>query len=214
MGADGVAEVEASRVKELRERTGSGFMDCKRALAATDNDLEKAAEWLREKGLASAAKRAGRVASEGLVVSYIHPGGRLGVLLELNCETDFVARTAEFGALARDLAMQVAASNPIWVARADVPAEQVEHERAVLTRQAQNEGKPERVVAQMVEGRLKKFFAERCLLEQPFIKDDGKTVEQLVREHIARMGENLVVRRFVRFGLGETVSAPSGEAEA
>ncbi len=204
--------VEAGRVKELREKTGAGIMDCKRALQASGSDLEAAVKWLREKGLASAAKKAGRVTSEGQVVSYIHPGGRVGVLLELNCETDFVARTDEFQALARELAMQVAAGNPRWVRREDVPADVVAAEREVLTRQAAQEGKPERIVANIVEGRLKKFFQENCLIDQPFIKDDSKTVEQLIREAIARLGENLVLRRFARFGLGEAEGAalPTG----
>lgn len=209
-------QIGATSVKELREKTGAGIMDCKRALEAADNDLAKAVVWLREKGLASAAKKAGRVASEGQVVSYIHPGGRVGVLLELNCETDFVARTDQFRELARDLSMQVAASNPRWVAREDVPADAIESERTILTRQAQREGKPERIVATIVEGRLKKFYQENCLLEQPFIRDGDRTVAQLVQEAIARLGENLVVRRFARFALGEaaTTDAEGGEGTA
>lgn len=212
-----MAEIGAEAVRQLREKSGAGIMDCKRALTETAGNLDKAVDWLREKGLASAAKKAGRLASEGAVVSYLHGGGRLGVLLELNCETDFVARTAEFVALGRELAMQVAASNPRWVSREEVPADAVEHERSVLTRQALAEGKPERIVQQMVEGRLKKFYAEHCLLDQPFIKDDAKTVGQLVQEAIARFGENIVPRRFVRFALGEAsggvTSAEDGEAK-
>lgn len=198
-----MADIGAEAVRQLREKSGAGIMDCKRALTATDGNLDKAADWLREKGLASAAKKADRVASEGAVIAYIHGVGRLGVLLELNCETDFVARTAEFQALGRDLAMQVAAASPRWVRRDEVSAEDIEHERGVLTRQAQAEGKPERIVQQMVEGRIKKFYAENCLLDQPYIKDDTKTVEQLVQEAIAKFGENIVPRRFVRFALGE-----------
>lgn len=206
-------QVGANSVKELREKTGAGIMDCKRALEAAGNDVEKAITWLREKGLASAAKKAGRVASEGQIVQYIHPGGRVGVLLELNCETDFVARTEQFQQLARDLTMQIAAGAPRWLAREDVPADVVEAERAVLSKQAQGEGKPERIVANIVEGRLKKFFQENCLLEQPFIKDDSRTVTQLVQEAISRLGENIVPRRFARFGLGE-VGAEGIEASA
>ncbi len=206
-------QVGANSVKELREKTGAGIMDCKRALQASGNDVPKAITWLREKGLASAAKKAGRVASEGQVVQYIHPGGRVGVLLELNCETDFVARTDEFQQLARDLTMQIAAGAPRWLAREDVPADLLEAERAVLTKQAQGEGKPERIVASIVEGRLKKFFQENCLLEQLFVKDDSRTVGQLVQEAIARLGENIVPRRFARFALGE-VRPDAGEAGA
>lgn len=210
-----MAEIGAEAVRQLRERSSAGIMDCKRALTATGGDLDKAVDWLREKGLASAAKKAGRVASEGTVVAYVHGGGRMGVLLELNCETDFVARTAEYQALGRDLAMQVAASNPRWVRREDVPAEAVEHERLVLTRQALAEGKPERIVQQMVEGRIKKFYAENCLLDQAYIKDDSKTVGQLVQEAIAKFGENIVPRRFSRFVLGEaSASAGSSDGEA
>lgn len=209
-----MAEIGAEAVRQLRERSGAGIMDCKRALTATGGDLEKAADWLREKGLASAAKKAGRTASDGAVVSYVHGGGRLGVLLELNCETDFVARTADYQALGRELAMQVAAANPRWVRREEVPAEIIEHERGVLTRQALAEGKPERIVQQMVEGRLKKFYAENCLLDQPYIKDDSKTVGQLVQEAIAKFGENIVPRRFARFALGEAAQAAEGEAQA
>lgn len=209
-----MAAIGAEEVRQLRERSGAGIMDCKRALTETGGNLDLAMDWLREKGLASAAKKAGRVASEGAVVAYVHGGGRLGVLLELNCETDFVALTPEFQALGRDLAMQVAAANPRWARREDVPAAAVEHERAVLTRQALAEGKPERIVQQMVEGRLKKFYAENCLLDQPYIKDDSKTVGQLVQEAIARFGENIVPRRFARFVRGEASEPVDGEAQA
>ncbi len=198
-----MAEIGAGAVKQLRERTGAGIMDCKRALQATDNDVDKAVDWLREKGLASAAKKAGRSASDGAIVSYIHPGARVGVLLELNCETDFVAMTADFQALAKDLAMQIAAAGPRWVRREEVPAELLDHERDILRRQALAEGKPERIVDRMVEGRISKFYTENCLLDQPFIKDEDKTVQQLVQEAIAKLGENIVPRRFARFQLGE-----------
>ena len=208
-----MAEISAGAVKELRGRSGAGFMDCKRALQATDGDISKAADWLREKGLAAAAKKADRVAAEGAVVSYIHQGGRVGVLLELNCETDFVARTEEFQALGRDLAMQVAAARPTWVRRDEVPATILEHEREVLRRQALAEGKPERIVEQMVEGRLRKFYAENCLLDQPFIRDTDRTVEARLQEAIVRLGENIVPRRFARFQLGDAEGKPTDAAE-
>lgn len=208
-----VAEVAAGLVKELREKTGAGIMDCKRALQASGNEVGPAIDWLREKGLASAAKKAGRVAAEGTVLSYIHPGGRVGVLLELNCETDFVAMTDSFGQLARDIAMHIAAAAPRWVRREDVPAALIDHERDVLRRQAVAEGKPERIAERMVEGRLTKFFAENCLLEQPYIKDEERTVGTLVQEAIAKLGENIVPRRFARFALGESAAAEAEAAE-
>ncbi len=206
-----MADVGAGAVKELRERTGAGIMDCKKALLATGSDVAKAVDWLREKGLASAAKKAGRTASDGAVISYIHPGARVGVLLELNCETDFVAMTPDFQALGKDLAMQIAAASPRWVCREEVPAEILDHERDVLKRQALAEGKPERIVEKMVEGRLSKFYTENCLLDQSFIKDEDKTVAALVQEAIAKLGENIVPRRFARFQLGEGAGT---EAEA
>jgi elongation factor Ts len=190
-------------VKELRERTGAGMMDCKKALAETGGDMQKAIDYLREKGLAAAAKKAGRVAAEGVVDAYIHPGGKVGVLLEVNCETDFVARTDDFRALVHDLALQVAAAKPGFVRREDVPEEVLAREKEILAAQAAGEGKPEKVIGKIVEGRLEKFFKEACLLEQPFIKNPDITVGQLVNEHIARLGENIIVRRFVRFELGE-----------
>lgn len=196
-------EVSAKLVKELRERTGSGMMDCKKALVETDGDLEKAVDYLREKGLAAAAKRAGRAVSEGVIESYIHGAGRIGVLVEVNCETDFVAKTDEFRAFARDMAMQVAASRPEFVGRDDVPAEMLDKERRILRAQALNEGKPEKFVDKMVEGRLEKFFRENCLLEQPFIKNPDVSVQDVLKETIARMGENIVINRFARFQLGE-----------
>ncbi|BCV24955.1 translation elongation factor Ts [Gelria sp. Kuro-4] len=196
--------ITAEMVKALREKTGAGMMDCKRALQETGGDMDKATEYLREKGLAAAAKRAGRTAAEGLVDAYIHLGGKLGVLVEVNCETDFVARTPEFREFVRDIAMQVAAANPQYLAKEDVPAAVLDKEREILRVQALNEGKPEKVVDRIVEGRLEKFYSENCLLEQPFIKDPDKKVHELLTEKIARIGENIVIRRFVRFQLGET----------
>ncbi|HHW44588.1 translation elongation factor Ts [Desulfofundulus thermobenzoicus] len=198
-----MAEVTAAMVKELRERTGAGMMDCKRALTETGGDMEKAVDFLREKGLAAAAKKAGRITTEGVVDAYIHGGGRIGVLVEVNCETDFVAKTDEFRLFVRDIAMQIAASRPEYVRREDVPEDVIAREREVLTAQARNEGKPEKIIQKMVEGRLEKFYKEVCLLEQPFIKDPDITVQQLLTEKIAKIGENISVRRFVRYELGE-----------
>lgn len=198
-----MAEVTAAMVKELRERTGAGMMDCKKALAETSGDMEKAVDFLREKGLAAAAKKAGRVAAEGIVESYIHGGGRIGVLVEVNCETDFVAKTDDFRALVKDIAMQIAASKPEYVRKEDVPAEIIEKEKEILAAQAANEGKPEKIIQRMVEGRIEKYYKEVCLLEQPFIKDPDITVQQLVTEKIAKIGENISVRRFTRYELGE-----------
>ncbi|MBP8819493.1 MAG: translation elongation factor Ts, partial [Syntrophomonadaceae bacterium] len=201
-------------VKELRERTGAGMMDCKKALVATDGDIEKAIDELRTKGLASAAKKASRVASEGAVTSYIHAGGRIGVLVEVNCETDFVGKTAEFKQLAYDIAMQIAASNPDYVSREDVPEQVIAHEKEVLRAQALEEGKPEKVIDKMVEGRLDKFYKERCLLEQQFIKDPDKTVQQLIHEHVAKIGENINVRRFARYELGQGIEKEQADFAA
>lgn len=198
-------EITAQMVKELRERTGAGMMDCKRALSEANGDMEKATEILRKKGLAQVAKRAGRVAAEGLVESYIHFGGRLGVLVEINCETDFVARTDEFKALAKDIAMQIAAANPQYVRREEVDQARLEKERAIYREQALAEGKPEKVIDKIVEGRLEKFYKEVCLMEQPFIKDNEKTVADVVNAAAAKLGENIVVRRFVRFEVGEGI---------
>jgi len=197
--------ITASMVKELREKTGAGMMDCKKALEEAGGDMNRAIEILREKGLAAAAKKAGRVTAEGLVESYIHGGGKIGVLVEVNCETDFVAKTDEFREFVRDIAMQIAAAAPRYVSRDEVPAEEIEKERQILRQQALNEGKPEHIVEKMVEGRLKKFFAEVCLLEQPFIKDPDKTIEELLKEKIAKIGENITIRRFARFVLGEGI---------
>jgi elongation factor Ts len=197
--------VTAGMVKELREKTGAGMMDCKRALQKTDGDMEKAAEFLREKGLAEVSKRAGRIAAEGVIESYIHMGNKLGVLVEVNCETDFVARTDEFKEFARDIAMQVAAANPLYLSSEDIPAEALAKEKEILRAQALNEGKPEKVVERIVEGRLAKYYSENCLLQQAFIKDPDKKISDLLSEKIARIGENIIIRRFVRFSLGETV---------
>ncbi|WP_054949878.1 translation elongation factor Ts [Numidum massiliense] len=197
--------ISAAQVKELREKTGAGMMDCKRALQEADGNMDKASEILRKKGLAAADKKAGRVAAEGLVESYIHAGGKIGVLLEVNCETDFVAKTDDFKAFVRDVAMHIAATNPSYVRREEVPADVVDKERAFLREQALEEGKPAHIVDKMIEGRLDKYFKDICLLEQPFVKDSDKTVEQLVKEKIAKIGENISIRRFVRFELGEGI---------
>lgn len=207
-------EITAGLVKELRERTGAGMMDCKKALTETCGDIEKAIDELRTKGLAKAAKKAGRVASEGSVVSYIHGKGRIGVLVEVNCETDFVGNTDQFRQLAYDIAMQIAAANPDYVRREEVPAEDLEREREILKAQALEEGKPEKVIEKILEGRIEKYFKEHCLLEQPFIKDPDKTVQQLIHENVARIGENISVRRFARFELGEGIVKEQGDFAA
>ena len=206
--------ITAGMVKELRERTGAGMMDCKKALTETSGDMDKAIDYLREKGLAAAAKKAGRVAAEGLVESYIHGGGRIGVLVEVNCETDFVAKTEGFKALAKDIAMQIAAANPAYVSREEVPAEILEHEREVLRAQALNEGKPAQIVEKMIVGRIEKYYKEVCLLEQVFIKDTDKTITQLINESIAKIGENIAVRRFTRYQLGEGIEKKSNDFAA
>jgi elongation factor Ts len=194
--------VSADAVKTLRERTGAGIMDCKTALVEAGGDMDKAVEWLRKKGAASAEKKVGRATNEGIVEAYIHPGSRLGVLVELNCETDFVAKTQEFRTLARDLAMQVAATNPRTVAREEIPAEVIEKEMEIYRTQARNEKKPENVVERIAQGKLEKFYQEVVLLEQNFIKDQTRTVKQVVTDVIAKLGENITVRRFIRFQLG------------
>jgi len=202
-------EITAKMVKELRERTGAGMMDCKGALAETQGDMEKAIDVLRKKGMASAAKRAGRVASEGLVGAYIHAGGKIGVLVEINCETDFVARTDEFQELVKDVAMHIAAADPRFVRREEVTPDVLERERAIYAEQAKASGKPENVVAKMVEGKMEKFYAESVLLEQPFIKNTDLTVGQMVAEKVGKIGENIQVRRFSRFRLGEGLAVAS-----
>jgi elongation factor Ts len=196
-------EITAAMVKDLRERTGAGMMDCKKALAESDGDAEKAIEYLRVKGLSKAAKKAGRETAEGLVVSYIHPGNKIGVLLEVNCETDFVARTEQFQEFAKNLAMQVAAAAPLAVDREGIPAELVEKERELYRTQALEEGKPENVLEKIVDGRIEKFYAESVLLDQVYIKDNEKKVGDLLKETIAALGENIRIARFSRFQLGQ-----------
>ncbi|GKU78657.1 translation elongation factor Ts [Paenibacillus sp. L3-i20] len=195
--------VNASAVKELRERTGAGMLDCKKALDETGGDVDKAIAVLREKGLAATANKAGRIATEGVVESYIHAGGRIGVIVEVNCETDFVAKTDQFREFARDIAMHIAASNPKFVRREEVSAEELEKEKEILKNQALNEGKPEKIVEKMVEGRISKYYEEYCLLEQSFIKDPDLKISDLLNEKINKIGENIAIRRFVRYELGE-----------
>jgi elongation factor Ts len=195
-------EITAEKVKELRDKTNAGMMDCKKALKETDGDLEKAVVYLREKGLAVARKRADRVASEGVIQSYIHTGGKLGVMLEVNCETDFVAKTPEFKEFTRNLAMQIAAASPMAIGREDLDPESVEREKGILMAQARETGKPENVLEKMVEGRLKKFFGEVCLLEQPFVKNPDMTIQDYLNEMRAKTGENVIIRRFIRYQLG------------
>ncbi len=197
--------ITAKMVQELREKTGAGMMDCKRALTDTDGDMEKAVEALRKKGLAAAAKRASRVTSEGAVASYIHAGGKIGVLLEVNCETDFVARTEQFQQLTKDVCMHIAAANPLYLKREEVPDEVLAKEREIYRAQFDDSGKPENVVEKIVEGKLEKYFSEICLYEQAFVKDPDKTIQQLVTETIAQLGENVNLRRFARFALGEGI---------
>jgi len=196
-------EISAGMVKELRERTGAGMMDCKKALAESAGDVEKAIEFLRIRGLSKAAKAAGREASEGLVVSYIHPGNRIGVLLEVNCETDFVARTGEFQELVHNIAMHIAAAAPLGVSREDIAPALVAKEREVFLAQAAEEGKPAAVAEKIVNGRMEKFFAESALMDQIYVRDNDKKVRDLVSEAIAKMGENIRVARFARFQLGQ-----------
>lgn len=195
-------EITAEKVKELREKTGAGMMDCKKALQETGGDLEKAVVYLREKGLAVARKRADKVANEGVIQAYIHTGGRLGVLLEVNCETDFVAKTPEFQEFAKNLAMQIAATNPLAIQREDLDPALVEKERDIYLTQARESGKPEKVLEKIVEGRLQKFFSEVCLLEQPYVKNPDITVQDYLNEIRAKTGENIIIRRFVRYQLG------------
>ena len=194
--------VSASDVKALREATGAGMMDCKKALTEADGNMEKATEILREKGLAAAAKKSGRIAAEGVVASYIHMGGRIGVLVEVNCETDFVAKTDQFQSFVRDIAMQIAASNPLYLSSEEVPQDTIDKEKEILRIQAINEGKPEKIVNNMVEGRIKKYFKEVCLLDQPFVKDPDKSIADYVKEQIAALGENITIRRFTRYEMG------------
>jgi elongation factor Ts len=199
-------EITPKQVMELREKTGAGMMDCKRALQASGGDFQKAITVLREKGLSQAAKRAGKEAKEGCVFSYIHPGAKIGVILELNCETDFVARTADFQTLGKELTMQIAAAAPLVVRREDLPAEVIEREKEIYAKQAAASGKPANVIDKIVEGKLEKFYHETCLVDQPYIKNDEETVGQVVTAVIAKLGENMIVRRFARFQLGEDLS--------
>lgn len=195
--------IQASDVKSLRDKTGAGMMDCKNALVQTNGDMEEAIKVLREKGLASAAKKAGRIAAEGVVDSYIHLGGKIGVLLEVNCETDFVAKTPAFKSFVKDVAMQIAASSPLYVDANEVPENVIAEEKEILRAQAIAEGKPEKIVDKMVEGRIQKYYKEVCLLEQPFVKDQDKAVKDVLNEKIAEIGEKIAIRRFVRYEMGE-----------
>lgn len=195
--------IDAKMIKELRERTSAGIADCKKALTETNGDMEKAAEYLREKGLAAAVKKSGRIASEGVVASYIHMGGKIGVLVEVNCETDFVAKNEVFTSFVKDIAMHIAASNPLYVKKEDVPAEDLEKEAAVLRAQAINEGKPEKIVDKIVSGRMEKYYDDYCLMEQSFVKNPDQTIGDYVKEKIATLGENITIRRFVRYEMGE-----------
>ena len=186
-----MAEISAQQVKELRELTGSGIMDCKNALKEVNGDVEKAVAWLREKGIASTSKKSGRVTAEGIVESYIHAGGRIGVLLEVNIETDFAAKNEDFRAFVKDVAMQVAATAPRWVSKEEVPQDEIDKEKEIIKNKALNEGKPEKIIDKIVEGSLTKFYKENCLLEQEYVKDDTKTIEILLKERIAAIGENI-----------------------
>lgn len=197
--------VSPKQIKQLREKTGAGFMDCKKALEKTDGNVDKAIVFLREKGIAKAAKKSTRTAAEGVVSSYIHGDGRIGVLLEVNCETDFAARNDEFQRLVKDIAMQIAASNPKYIKIEDVPEDVVEKEKEILRAQAINSGKPEHIADKIVEGRIRKFYEQVCLLEQPFIKDPDKKVSEYIMEKIAVIGENINVRRFTRYERGEEI---------
>jgi elongation factor Ts len=195
-------DISAEIVKKLRLRTGTGIMDCKRALQETGGDFEKAVELLRQKGISTIRKRSSKAASDGQIASYIHGDGKIGVLLEVNCETDFVARTESFRTFVREIAMQIAATNPLYIKREDIPGEIIEQERSIYRAQSLQEGKPEKIVERIIEGRLKKFFEEVCLLEQAYIRDDKKTVQDLLNELIASLGENIHIRRFCRYQLG------------
>jgi elongation factor Ts len=200
-------EISAEQVKTLREKTGVGLMDCKEALKISGGDMDKAIDHLREKGLAKAQKRVGRAASEGTVAIYVHMGGKIATMVEVNCETDFVAKTDQFQAFTKDVAMQVTAANPSYVKREDVPEEVKEKEKGIYRKQAQESGKPDKILDKIAEGKLEKFFQEVCLLEQPFIKNPDVTVKGLLEDLISKMGENILIRRFVRYQLGETTES-------
>jgi elongation factor Ts len=209
-----VAEVTATMIKDLRERTGAGMADCKKALVEVSGDMDKAIDYLRAKGLAKAAKKSGREATEGAVVSYIHAGGRIGVLVEINCETDFVARNEDFVTFTREVALQIAAMNPQFVRKEEVDQDVIERERAVLVAKAKESGKPEAIAQKMVEGQISKWMKEICLLDQPWVKDGDKTIDQVQQELIAKIGENIKIRRFVRFELGEGLEKKKGDFAA
>lgn len=197
-------EISAEQVKALREKTGVGLMDCKEALKATGGNMDKAVDYLREKGLAKLAKRSARAATEGLVASYIHTGGKIGAMAEVNCETDFVAKTDDFQAFVKDVVMQITAANPTYIAREDIPEEVREKEKEIYRNQAKESGKPEKILDKIAEGKLEKFYQEVCLLEQPFIKDPDVTIKKLLEGLVTKLGEKILIRRFVRFQLGET----------
>ncbi len=209
-----MAEITASLVKQLREQTGSGMMDCKKALQENNGDIEKAIDWLREKGISKAEQKQTRIAAEGIVDAYIHAAGRVGVLLEVNIETDFAAKNETFRTLVKDLAMQIAAMNPKYVSKEDVPEDVIEKEREIIRAEALNEGKPEKVVDRIVEGRVKKYYDENCLLEQAFIKDEDKTVSTVVKEKTFEIGEKISVRRFTRYEMGEGLEKKSDDFAA
>jgi len=194
--------VSTALIKELRAKTGAGVLDCKKALEQTDGDMEKAAAILREKGLAAAAKKANRETGDGRIETYVHPGAKLASMVQVNCETDFVARTKEFQVLCHDLAMQVAATNPQWVSREEVPEDVIEAEKRAYLAEFEGQNKPPHVIERIIEGKLAKFYQENCLLDQPFIKDDSKTIQQVLTEAIAKLGENIVITRFARFSIG------------
>ena len=195
--------VNIELIKTLREKTGAGMMDCKKALEETNGDIEKAVAWLREKGIASAAKKSGRIAAEGIVDSYIHANGKIGVLLEVNIETDFAAKNDKFRDFVKEVAMQIAAMNPKWISSEDVPSEEIEKEKEIIRNKAINDGKPEKIIDKIVDGSIKKFYDENCLLNQSFVKDDSKTMDSLLKEMIATIGENISIRRFTRYEMGE-----------
>ena len=209
-----MATVTSDMIKELRERTAAGLLDCKKALTETDGDMDKAVEFLRKKGLAAAAKKAGRSATEGVVTSYVHSNNRIGVLLEVNCETDFVAKNEDFKQFCADVAMQIAAMNPSGVRREDLDTAKIEGERSLLREKALAEGKPEKMVDRIVDGQIGKYYSEHCLLEQKFVKDDKKSIEQVQNEVVAKLGENIRIRRFVRYELGEGLEKKTADFAA
>jgi elongation factor Ts len=208
-----MADITAALVKDLRERTGAGMMECKKALVASNGDMGEAEVWLRKQGIASASKKATRATKQGLIGSYIHAGGQLGVMVEVNCESDFVARTEDFKELVHDVAMHVAAADPKYLRREDVPGDVLEKEKEIARDRARNEGKPEKVLDRIVEGRLTKFYEEVCLLEQPFVKEATLTIEQLVKTKIAKLGENISIARFIRFKVGDVAAVEAAAEE-